>query len=99
MAVAMVPLIVAVPLAAGVTLVGVSVQVEAGGAPVQAAVTAALKPVMEVTVIVKLADEPAVTVEVAGETETVKSGVPEAVPAPVREATSGRLIPPLVKWI
>ena len=79
-----VPLIVAVALAAGVTLVGVSVQVEAGGAPVQAAVTAALKPVMEVMVTVKLAVAPAVTLEEAGETETVKSGVPEAVPEPVR---------------
>ena len=78
-----VPLIVAVALAAGVTLVGVSVQVEAGGAPVQAAVTAALKPVIEVIVIVKLAVAPAVTVEKGGETDTVKSGVPEAVPLPV----------------
>ena len=79
----MVPLIVAVALAAGVTLVGLSVQVEAGGAPAQAAATAALKPVMGVMVTVKLAEAPAVTAEVAGDTETVKSGVPEAVPVPV----------------
>ena len=75
----MVPLIVAVALAAGVTLVGVSVQVEPGGAPVQVASTAALKPFTEVTVTVKLALAPAVTVEEAGATETAKSG-PEAVP-------------------
>lgn len=82
--VVIVPLIVAVALAAGVTLVGVSVQVEAGGAPVQAAETTELKPVSEVTVTVKLAVAPAVTVEEAGDTDTAKSGVPEAVPVPVR---------------
>ena len=81
--VAIVPLIVAVPLAAGVTLVGVSVQVEAGGAPAQVTATAELNPVTEVTVTVKLALAPAVTVVEAGDTETVKSGVPEAVPVPV----------------
>ena len=69
--VAIVPLIVAVALAAGVTLVGVSVQVEAGGAPAQVTATAELKPVMEVMVTVKLAVAPAVTLEEAGETETV----------------------------
>jgi len=82
--VAMVPLIVAVALAAGVTLVGLSVQAEAGGAPAQVTATAELKPVMEVMVTVKLAVAPAVTLEEAGETETVKSGVPEVVPEPVR---------------
>jgi hypothetical protein len=46
---------VAVPLAAGVTEVGVSVQVEPAGAPVQAAVTAEEKPFMEVTVRVNVA--------------------------------------------
>ena len=79
----MVPLIVAVTLAAGVTLVGLSRQEEAGVALVQAAVTVELKPVMEVMVTVKLAVAPAATLEVAGATETVKSGVPEAVPVPV----------------
>jgi hypothetical protein len=81
--VVIVPVIVFVPLAAGVTLVGASVQVEAGGAPVQAAATAALKPDTEVTVTVKVAVAPAVTVAEVGVTETVKSGVPEAVPVPV----------------
>lgn len=88
------PLIVEVPLAVGVTLVGVSVQVEAGGMPEQAAVTAALKPVTEVTVNTKFAGEPAETAAELGCAEMVKSGIPEAVPEPVRLTVCWRRVPP-----
>ena len=75
------PLIVAVPLDAGVTLVGVNVHVEPPGAPVHAAVTAEEKPFREVTVRVNMAVWPAVMVAVGGEATIEKSGV-ALVPVP-----------------
>ena len=61
----------------GVTLVGESVQVEAGGAPEQASEVAAEKPFREETETVKAALEPATTLSVAGVMEIEKSGVVE----------------------
>lgn len=89
--VVMVPLDVALAFAAGVTLVGASVQVENAGAPVQVSATVPVKLVMEVTLTVKLAVAPAAAVPEAGCTETVKSGVPEAVPVPVSVTVCVRL--------
>jgi hypothetical protein len=94
LAVVMDPMDVAVALAAGDTLDGVSVQ--PAGAPEQARPTAPVKPPTEVTVTVKEAAVPAATVAEAGDTETVKSGVPEAVPEPVRLTVCCRLPPALV---
>lgn len=89
LAVVMDPMDVAAALAPGDTLDGVSAQ--AAGAPEQASATAPVKPPTDVTVTVKGAGVPAATVAEAGDTETVKSGVPEAVPEPVRLTVCWRL--------
>lgn len=52
---------VAEAFAAGVTILGVSVHVEAAGAPVQVRLTLEAKPLREATVTVKVAELPAVT--------------------------------------
>jgi hypothetical protein len=88
------PLIVAVPLGAGVTDVGVRVQVEPPGAPVHAPVTADEKPFMEVTVSVKVAVSPALIVTDGGEARIEKSGV-AVVPVPERAACCGDAVGPV----
>lgn len=78
-----VPEEVAVALAAGVTLEGEKEQVEAAGAPEQARVTAEAKLLREVTVTVKEAGLPAVTVACEGVSVSEKSGGPGVTPVPV----------------
>jgi len=88
------PLIVAVPLGAGVTDVGVSVHIAPPGAPVHAAVTAEEKPFMEVTVTVNVAVWPAVMVVVGGEAMIEKSGV-ALVPVPDSKTCCGEPVGPV----
>lgn len=70
-------------LAAGVTIFRVSTHVEAAGAPVQVRLTLEAKSLTEVTVIVKVAEPPAVTVPCVGLSASEKSGEPGAEPLPV----------------
>jgi hypothetical protein len=76
------------PVAVGVTVEGVSVQVESTGAPAQVNATGVVKPLSPVTVTVKLAVLPAATLAVVGITVMPKSGLP-VVPVPVRTAVCG----------
>src|SRR5689334_6884125 len=57
----------------GVTLAGEKVQLEAAGKPLQEKFTAELMPFTGLTVIVNVADWPALTVAPLGDAETVKS--------------------------
>jgi hypothetical protein len=79
----MVPVEVTAAVPVGVTLVGESVQVEAGGAPEQVSETAPEKPFKAATETVKVAEEPAVALMAAGVMEMEKSG---AVEMPVPES-------------
>jgi len=74
---------VAVAFADGVTVLGVSVHVEAAGAPVQVRETAEAKPLREVTVTEKVVELPAVTVACAGFSAIEKSACPGVEPLPV----------------
>lgn len=78
------------PVDVGVTVDGVSVQVESKGAPVQVKATGVVKPLSSVTVTVTLVVLPAATLAVAGDTAMPKSGLP-VLPVPVRAAICGLL--------
>ena len=80
---------VMVPLAGGVTLFGLRAQPEDGGTEVQVKATAALKPVSEVIVTVVVVLPPDVIVAEVGFRDIEKSGVPGAVPEPVRVTLCG----------
>ncbi len=72
----------AVAFAAGVTLAGTRAQGGAPGAPEQLRVTAEAKPLKDVTVTIKLAVPPAVTVPCDGVRVSEKSGGPGTEPLP-----------------
>src|ERR1700719_2496618 len=76
------------PVAVGVTVEGVNVQLESTGAPAQVNGTGVVKPLSPVTVTVKLAVLPAATLALVGITVMPKSGLP-VVPVPVRTAVCG----------
>ena len=87
--VVIVPLLVAVPFAAGVTLFEENEQVESVGAPEQVRETAEEKLLRDVTVAVKLAVPPAATVPWAGLNAIEKSGCAAAEPVPERATVCG----------
>jgi hypothetical protein len=78
------------PTDVGVTELGVSVQDEFAGAPVQVKATDELKPFSPVTVAITPAVVPAATLTVVGTTVTEKSGF-VVVPVPVSVAVCGLL--------
>ncbi len=80
--VVIVPEELAVALAAGVTLVGERAQGGAPGVPEQLRETGEAKPLKEVTVTIKLAGLPAVTVACDGVRVSEKSGGPGMEPFP-----------------
>ena len=82
--VVIVPEELAVAFAAGVTILGLGMHVEAAGAPEQLRVTLEAKPLREVTVTEKFVGLPAFTVPCEGLSAMEKSGCPGVEPLPER---------------
>ena len=88
------PLMVDVPLGAGVALLGVSVQAAPAGAPEQVTFTAELNPLSEVLVTMKVADWPAGTGPVGTVAVIEKSGGAE-LPVPESATCRGEPVGPV----